>query len=146
MAWQLNINRCQILISTDMFDEMQQEWAPLDDPVFQLTPTSFHNQANDHYKSLGRPAISRGTFWDVYKLLLARFRQGHVDVTSIEEQFSLANFGANQDMDLLPGLQEMRIGGEVVGDGVAIQEENFEADFTEDEEGTYAADFTDNEE
>jgi hypothetical protein len=50
-------------------------------------------------------------------------------------------------MDLLPGLREMRIGGEVVGDGVALQEENFEADFTEDEEveGTYAADFTDNE-
>jgi hypothetical protein len=138
------------MISTDMFDGMQQEWAPLDDPVFQLTPTSFHNQANDHYTSLGRPAISRGTFWDVYKLLLACFRQGRVDVT-IEEQFNLANFGAIQDMDLLPGLQDMRIGGEVVGDGVALaalQEENFEADFTEDEEleGTYAADFTDDEE
>jgi hypothetical protein len=137
------------MISTDMFDEMQQEWAPLDDPVFQLTPTSFHNQANDHYTSLGRPTISSGTFWDVYKSLLARFRQCHADVT-IEEQFNLANFGANQNMDLLPGLREMRIGGEVVGDGVAIPEDYFEAaDFTssEDEEveGTYAADFTDNE-
>jgi hypothetical protein len=147
VAWDGNIDCRQIMISTDMFDETQQEWVPLDDPVFQLTPTSFHNQANDHYTALGRPAISRGTFWDIYTLLLACFRQGHVDVTSIEEQFSLANFGANRDMDLLPGLREMRIGGEVVGDGVALQEENFEADFTEDEEveGTYAADFTDNE-
>ena len=145
----LNIDRFQILISTDMFDGIQQEWAPLDDPVFQLTPTTFHNQANDHYTSLGRPAISRGTFWDIYKLLLACFRQDHVDVTSIEEQFSLANFGANQNMDLLPGLQAMRIGGEVIGDGVAtvaLQEENFGADFTDDEDGTYAAEFTDNEE
>ena len=134
-----------------MFDGMQQEWAPLDDPVFQLTPTSFHNQANDHYASLGRPAISRGTFWDIYKSLLACFRQGLVDVT-IEKDFNLANLGANQDtMDLLPGLREMRVGDEVVGDGAVLQEDSYEAEFTsnsedEDFEGEYAADFTDNEE
>ena len=69
---------------------------------------------------------------------------------TIEEQFNLTNFGANQDMDLLPGLREMQIGGEVVGDGVALQEDYFAADFTSDSEdeelgGTYAADFTDNE-
>ena len=150
MSHVANIVHCQIMISTDMFDGMQQEWAPLDDPVFQLTPTSFHNQANDHYTSLGRPAISRGTFWDVYKLLLARFREDLVDVT-IEEEFNLANLGADQDMDLLPGLQEMQIGDEVVGDGVVLQEDYYEADFTsnsenEELEGAYAADFTDNEE
>lgn len=142
-----NVDRCQIMISTEMFDRMQQEWAPLNDPVFQLTPSSFHNQANDHYTTLGRPAISRGSFWDVYKLLLACFRQGHVDGT-IEEQFNLANLGADQDMDLLPGLQEMRIGGEVVGDGVALQED-YEAGsgFTSNsEDEAYAANFTDNEE
>jgi hypothetical protein len=135
------------MISTDMFDVMQQEWAPLDDPVFRLTPTSFHNQANDHYISLGQPAISRGTFWDVYKLLLACFRQGPVDVT-IEEEFNLANLGADQDMHLLPGLRELRIGDDVVGDGVVLQEDYYEADFTSDEEleGAYAADFTDNKE
>ena len=136
------------MIATDMFDGMQQEWAPLDDPVFQHTPTSFHNQANNYYASLGRPAISRGTFWDVYTLLLACFRQGHVDVT-IEEQFNLANLGANQDMDLLPGLREMRMGDEVVGDGAALLEDTDKADFTsdsEDEEGSYAAIFSDNEE
>ena len=126
---------------------MQQEWAPLDDAVFQLTPTSFHNQANDHYTSLGRPAISRGTFWDVYRSLLSCFREGHVDVT-IEEQFNLANFGADQDMDLLPGLRKMRIGDEVIGDGVALQEDCYEADFTSssEDEGAYAADFTESEE
>ena len=141
------------MISSDMFDGMQQEWAPLDDSVFQLTPTSFHNQANGHYTSLGCPAISRGMFWDVYKLLLARFRQGHVDMMTIEEEFNLAKLGADQDMDLLPGFREMRIGDEVVGDGVALstlQEDYCEADFSdyedEDLEGAYAADFTDNEE
>jgi len=67
---------------------------------------------------------------------------------TIEEQFNLANLGADQDMELLPGLREMRIGGEVVGDGVALQGSYYEADFTsssENEESSYAADFTDNE-
>jgi hypothetical protein len=72
-----------------------------------------------------------------------------VDVT-IEEEFNLANLRANQDMDLLSGLREMQIGDEVVGDGVVLQEDHYEADFTSDSEDeeldcAYAADFTDNE-
>lgn len=52
-------------------------------------------------------------------------------------------------MDLLPGLREMRMGDEVVGDGAALLEDTDKADFTsnsEDEEGSYAAIFSDNEE
>ena len=139
-----NIPHCQIGISTDIFDDMQQEWAPPDDPVFQLTPTSFHNQANHHYTSLARPAISRGTFWDIYKSLLACFRQDPVDAT-LEAEFNLANLGADQGMELLPGLQPLRIGDEIVGDGVVLLQNYDEADFTSDEEDAYAADFTDNE-
>jgi hypothetical protein len=135
------------MVSADMFDEMQQEWAPLDDPVFQLTPTSFHTQITDHYTSLGCPAISRGTFWDIYKLLLVRFQRVSMDVT-FKEEFDLANIRADQDMDLIPGLRQLRIGDEVVGDGVVLQEDYDEADFTSDtdnEEDIYA-DFTDNDE
>ena len=127
---------------------MQQEWAPLDDPVFQPTPTSFHNQANDHYTSLGRPAISRGSFWEVYTSLLSCFRRDPADVT-FEQEFNLANFGAEQDVDLLPGLRQLRIGDEVVGDGVVLQENYDEADFTSDTEDNDSedayADFTDRE-
>jgi hypothetical protein len=56
-------------------------------------------------------------------------------------------------MNLLPGFREMRIGDEVVGDGVVLQEDNYEADFTSDSanedegfDGSFAADFTDYEE
>jgi len=133
------------MISPDIFDDLQQEWTPLDDPVFQLTPTSFHNQADDHYASLGRPAISRGTFWDIYKLLLACFRRGPVDLT-LEDEFNLANLGADQDMELISGLRPLRIGDEVVGDGVVLREDYDEADFTDPEdqgEEEAYADFTD---
>ena len=130
------------MISADMFDELQQEWAPLDDPVFRLTPTSFHNQANNHYMSLGRPGISRGTFWDVYKSLLACFRRGPVDIT-LEDEFNLANLGAEQDIELISGLRHLRISDEIVGDGVVLQEDYNEADFTdsEDEGEAIYADF-----
>ncbi|KAM6489625.1 hypothetical protein JOM56_014947 [Amanita muscaria] len=139
----------QIMISTELFDEMQQEWAPHDDPVFQLTPTSFHNQANNHYGSLGRPAVSRGTFWDIYNALLACFQQDPVNAT-LEEEFNLANLGADQGMDLLPGFRQLRLGDEVVGDGVVLHGAYDEADFTDSEmeepayaaDSHYAADFT----
>lgn len=70
-----------------------------------------------------------------------------MDVT-FKEEFDLANIGADQDMDLIPGLRQLRIGDEVVGDGVVLQEDYNEADFTsdtDDEEDVYA-DFTDNDE
>ena len=121
------------MISADIFNELQQEWAPLDDPVFQLTPTSFHNQANDHYASLGRPGISRGTFWDIYKSLLACFQRGPVDI-SLAEEFNLANLGAEHDIELISGLRHLRIGDEIVGDGVALRENYYEAEFTDNEE------------
>ena len=56
-----------------------------------------------------------------------------MDVT-IEEEFNLANLKADHGMDLLPGLQELHIGGEVVGDGAVLQEDYYEADFTSDSE------------
>ena len=83
-----------------MFDGLQREWAPLDDVVFQLTPPSFHAQANAHYASLGRPAVSRGTFWDIYTVLLNCFRTGPEDQT-LERVFNLANLGADDEMELI---------------------------------------------
>lgn len=122
------------MISAEMFDELQQEWAPLDDPVFQLTPTSFHNQADNHYTSFGRPGISGGTFWEVYKLLLACFRSGEAVDRALEEEFNLANLGAEEDMALMSGLRQLRLGDEVVGDGVVLHEDYEVADFTDSEE------------
>jgi hypothetical protein len=139
----------QIAVSDDMFETLQQEWAPRDDPVFQLTPISFHQQADNYYTSLDRPAVSKGTFWDVYKSLLTCFRH-HPRHATLEEEFNLANLGADQEMDLLPGLRGLRIGDEVVGDGVVhVHEDYFEAEFTDDEDDEdveeYVADFTDDE-
>ncbi len=67
-----------------------------------------------------------------------------MDVT-LEREFNLANLGADQGMELLPGLRQLQIGDEVVGDGVVLLQKDYnEADFTADEEDVYAVDFTDN--
>ena len=66
-----------------MFDELQQEWAPLDDAVFQLTLPTFHKQEDTHYTSLGCPAISKGTLWSIYTSLLGCFRASSVDPVKV---------------------------------------------------------------
>jgi hypothetical protein len=118
----------QLTVPSQMFDDLQQEWAPLDDPVFQLVPPSFHTQVNAHYTSLGCPVISKGTFWSVYTSLLGCFRASPTDPT-LDHAFHLANLGADDKMELIAGLQELRNIDDIVGD-MAVA-------------GDYAADFTD---
>ena len=113
-----------------MFDQMQQEWAPLDNAVFQLTPPGFHAQADTHYTSLGRPNVSRGTLWSVYSALLDRFRSSPEDV-SLHDVFHLANLGANDEMELIAGLRELQNIDGVIGDMAGIG--NYEAEFTDSE-------------
>ncbi len=124
-----------------MFDELQQEWAPLDDAVFQLTPAPFHAQADTHYTSLGRPAISRGTFWSVYMLLLGCFRSGPEDAL-LHNAFRLANLGADDEMELIAGLEELRNIDQVIGDAAVIQGE-YEAEFTDSDEAENSKDIDD---
>ena len=67
---------------------------------------------------------------------------------TLEEEFNLTNLGADQDMDLLPGLHQLRIGDEIVGDGVVLHGDHDKADFTdsgESEEGDYSAEVSEGE-
>ena len=111
-----------------MFDELQQEWAPLDDAVFQLTLPTFHKQADTHYTSLGCPAISKGTLWSIYTSLLGCFRASSVDPT-LQHAFHLANLGADDEVELISGLQELWNLDDIVGD-MAVSGD-YEADFTD---------------
>lgn len=113
------------MVSNDMFNAIKEKWASHDDPVFQLTPISFHNQVEAHYASLCHPSISKGTFWDIYNALLGYFHQGFPNQI-LTEEFKLANLGAEETMDLLPGLWALQVCDEVVWDGVILQEDSAE--------------------
>ena len=93
---------------------MEQEWAPPDDPVHRLVPPTFAEQAMASYNALGAPAVSSLTFWDVYINLLAAFHALPPD-PRIAEALLMANEGEEEDMELLPGMRELRNGDNVVG-------------------------------
>ena len=117
-----------MIVSPEIFDELQKEWAPLDDAVFQLTPPTFHKQAMAHYQSLGEPPVSNGSFWDVYSRLLSRFRETPIDPT-LEPAFGLANRGADDEMELIAGLRDLRTMDDIIGEMAAAPV--FEADFSD---------------
>lgn len=63
----------QVLVSDELFDEMEQRWAPPDHPVFDITPPPFNVKALELYTALGSPSVTSDSFWDVYRNLLAAF-------------------------------------------------------------------------
>ena len=52
---------------------IRQTLAPPDDPVFQLVPKEFENQAAVLYESMGSHPLSSKNIWQVYCELLRRF-------------------------------------------------------------------------
>lgn len=118
-----------MIVLPEMFDKLQQEWAQPNDAIFHLTPTIFHAQVNAHYTSLGHPAISPGNFWDIYIKLVDCFHASLSDPTLIRCDFELANLGADDEMEIMPGLRELRNLDDVVGD-MAIAGD-YEAEFTD---------------
>ena len=63
--------------------------------------------------------MSGGTFWDVYSALLTSFRAAP-DNSNLEQEFHLANLGANDEMKLIQGLQALRNGDNIVGNAVSL--------------------------
>ena len=95
---------------------MEQKWATPDDPIFQLTPPIFTEQAQViMYQSIGQPAVSLLTFWDVYLALLSAF---HVlpDDPELAAALAMGDEGAEADVLLLCDLQELWHGDNVVSD------------------------------
>ncbi|KAJ7836779.1 hypothetical protein B0H14DRAFT_3460501 [Mycena olivaceomarginata] len=81
----------QVIIPPELFDEMQDQWAPLNDPVFELTPP-----------------VTSSSFWDVYCTILEWIVQVDKDLTTGHDTAFLA------PMELLPGQKELRQGDDVV--------------------------------
>lgn len=56
---------------------MRQEFAPSDNPVFQLGPPEFGEYAGILFESMGSPDISSENIWEIYRELVYRFE--HLD-------------------------------------------------------------------
>ncbi|KAJ7827354.1 hypothetical protein B0H14DRAFT_2595352 [Mycena olivaceomarginata] len=90
-----------VIVPPELFDEMEQQWAPPDDPVFELAPPVFTGKIQDIYESLGRPEVTSRSFWDVYSALLNHIIQIDEDLTIGHDQ------GFSAPMELVPG-QDLR--------------------------------------
>lgn len=56
-----------------------------------------------------------GSFWDVYSALLSCFRETPIDPT-LEPAFGLANRGADDEMELIAGLRDLRTIDDIIGE------------------------------
>ncbi|PPQ67538.1 hypothetical protein CVT26_006839 [Gymnopilus dilepis] len=63
----------KIKVDPQAVQGIRQTLAPPDDPVFQLVPKEFENQAAVLYESMGSPPLSSKNIWQVYCELLRRF-------------------------------------------------------------------------
>ncbi|KAJ7718872.1 hypothetical protein DFH07DRAFT_872378 [Mycena maculata] len=100
----------KVIVSPEMFDETEQEWAPPDDPVFELTPPIFTKKIVEIYENLGRPAVSSRNFWNVYSNLLDSIIDVEEELTSAIQDLD-AEFEAS--IELLPD-KPLREGANVV--------------------------------
>ena len=105
---------CQVIVSSELFDEMEQEWVQPDDPIFQLVPPSFANQVTLLYSTMGQPPVSSLTFWAVYQDLLGLFHTLPED-PQLSGALHMADEGANDEVPVLTGLRELCHGDNVVG-------------------------------
>ncbi|KAJ7602178.1 hypothetical protein DFH06DRAFT_1348766 [Mycena polygramma] len=79
----------KVVITPELFDQMQATWAPLDDPVFLLVPPAFEAEAQQLYAAIGSPPVDNDTFWGVYATLLAAFQRAAVDL--LQEEMDAAD-------------------------------------------------------
>jgi hypothetical protein len=121
---------------------MEARWAPRDNPVFQLVPPTFAQQAADLYSYMGKPAVSSLTFWAVYQGLLAEFH-ALPDDPRLLEAFFAADEGADDEVDVLAGLRELRHGDNVVGEHGYIHYGGPENPTGADEEDTDLREYVD---
>ncbi|KAF8151403.1 hypothetical protein B0H34DRAFT_755565 [Crassisporium funariophilum] len=103
-----------VVISPELFDEVEKEWAPPDDPVFQLVPPTFGEQASALYASIGSPSVSSLTFWAVYSDLLDAFLALPHD-PAFAAALLMADQGEEHDVPIMVGILELRHGDNVVG-------------------------------
>jgi len=107
----------QVVVPTELFYEVEQEYAPPEHSVFELVPPAFDQRANVLYGGIGRPCVQSDTFWEVYRQLLYQFQLEEESLTPIltAHRDTLRALEEEDVMPLLPNLKELRNGAKIIG-------------------------------
>lgn len=132
----------QVLIPDHILSEAEEEWAPDNDPIFQLVPPDFQIIVSKCYDDLGKPAVTFDKFWEVYCNLRDRveevisedivvsLNQSIFSESVVEGPFALAHLKAPEiDMRNAVDVEGEGEGG----DGNDIFHWNFTVDKDQDE-------------
>ncbi|KAJ7668830.1 hypothetical protein B0H17DRAFT_1162310 [Mycena rosella] len=118
----LDFKVCTLVNLPEAIDEVRALHAAEDHNVFQLVPPDFHAIISQMYDEMGQPPVTRATCWDIYLRLLTRFRaldEAHDIPHDIDAEWGYALTMAGdyhaEDIELIPDLQPLRNGDEVVG-------------------------------
>lgn len=106
-------------VPSSLFDEVQNDYAPPDHPVFLLVPPELDARAEFLYRKLGCPPVDSGTFWDVYQKLLGSFHLEDEEsiltpILTTHRKNSKA-MELEEEMELIGNLAELRNGANIVG-------------------------------
>ncbi|KAJ6486345.1 hypothetical protein DFH09DRAFT_948853 [Mycena vulgaris] len=103
----------KVHLSLSLFGEMEENWAPPTDQVFELVPPAFHELASTLYLGLNSPPVTLTTFWEVYIELKAAFLM-HAINDDLQAQMEAADASFEFEMELLADQAELRNGANVV--------------------------------
>ncbi|KAI9450579.1 hypothetical protein F5148DRAFT_1019601 [Russula earlei] len=127
----------KVVVSSDIFDRMEQEWVQPHSPVFQLVLPTFAKQITMLYQMMGEPAMSCLMFWKIYQDLLALFH-ALPDDPQLAKALHLADEGANEEVQLLAGLHELWHRDNVVGEHGYVYYAGLESPPSLDDQGSDA--------
>ncbi|KAJ6546627.1 hypothetical protein B0H10DRAFT_2181186 [Mycena sp. CBHHK59/15] len=90
----------KVIVSPELFDEMETQWAPSDNPVFLLVPPAFEQQAQKLYGTMGSPPVTYDNLWDLYGALLNAFQAVDIDA-AFHEVINAADAHFEGPVDLI---------------------------------------------
>ncbi|KAF9532557.1 hypothetical protein CPB83DRAFT_867411 [Crepidotus variabilis] len=105
----------KITVDPALVNQVEQLYAPPDDPVFTLVPADFEQLASKFYTQMGRPPVTSKNVWDVYIKLMRQFEQmdgadgllEHCVATLAKEFDNDASLEKPVGTDLFGGIDEL---------------------------------------
>jgi hypothetical protein len=108
----------QIPVPSELLDKVEAQFAPPDDPVFQLVPPLFDQRAREHYLKIGQPIVSSDTLWTIFRQLLQQFQADEEDVELMDSLVTHKDLQVglhDEKMELLPNMKPFRNGAGIMG-------------------------------